>query len=596
MLLDSGGALRMRLNLRLNQLPEGFVFLVWLLLGPLGPAAFGQAAERIDLRVVNATPGGFVEVDRGSADGLELGDPVVLMPRSGRAIEGLVTVVEERTALVEIDSPNVELPAGTRGQAVVPASRFAPVDPAPSPDPPSPKAAGSEAPAKVQESSEEAQPADPLAELAQRWKNLDEAYQPGMPLLSDSGVARPEQRPARFTGRVYLSLDHILPSEDGRDDAFWRLGQDLSLENPFGFGGELQLDGELNYRRTDVPDQDDESLTRYRLDRFSYRIGGTRHRTTSFEIGRMLHRGVPEFGFLDGVETIWRTQSGHRYGGAIGLLPEPTPTLESGNDFGVSGFYEWNADASERLSAAIGYLHTWHNGASDRDLIVLRAQSLPTKGWRVFGVTLIDLYTSGDEAKGAGPELTQANVTARREWNDYGLAFRWLHQEFPQIDRNEFLQVDLAQLANDHYDRVALDLWMDASEHVRLSLESGLWIDEEEDGGDARLAVEVFDSIGDGSRLEFSGSLSQGQFTDVLGARAAVGFTDPGGRWDLFYELAQQDNIGFLSNNDDIIQHRLRISRDWLARRGWNLSVYADGISWGAEQALLAGIFAQKSF
>ena len=197
-----GGALRMTLDLRLTRFPARFVLLAWLWLGSLGPAAFGQAAERIDLRVVNAAPGGLVEVDRGSADGLELGDPVVLMPRSGRVVEGLVTVVEERTALVEIDNPNVELPAGTRGQAVVPASRFAPA--APSPNPVSPKTVASDAPGEDQASATEPEPADPLAGLEQRWKNLDEAYSPGMPLLSDAGVARPEQRPMRFTGRLYL--------------------------------------------------------------------------------------------------------------------------------------------------------------------------------------------------------------------------------------------------------------------------------------------------------------------------------------------------------------------------------------------------------
>lgn len=578
---------------------------VWGLTGVANAIPVQQSqvdgAERIDLRVVNASPGGLVEVDRGAVDGLELGDPVVLMPRSGRAISGVVTVLDERSALVEIDNPNADLPAGTRGQAVVPSTRFAPPPPV-SPAQPKAQGKGSEdAPPPAEKPIGEAQPklndpVDPSAALEQSWKNLDSAYQPGMPLLSGAGVARPEQRPTRFTGRVYLSLDHILPTEDGREDAFWRLGQDSTLENPFGYGGELHLDGELNYRRTDVPDQDDQSLTRGRLDRFSYRIGGTRHRSTSYEFGRLLQRGVPEFGFLDGVEAIWRTEGGDRYGASVGFLPEPSPTLESGNDFGISGFYEWNADSSERLSATVAYQHTLHNGTSDRDLFVLRAQSLPEKGWKLFGVALIDLYTAGDAINGAGLNLTQANATARREWDDRGLAIRWTHQEFAEIDREEFLAVDPDQLLNDHYDRLALDFWYDQSEQLRWRLEGGLWVDEDEDGGYGRVAAELFDRIGKGSRIELSGFLTQGEFTDVFGARAGVGWDDPGGRWDLFYEFVHQDNVGFLDDNDDIVQHRLRVSRDWFSVRGWSLTVYADGINYGPEQALLTGVFAQKGF
>ena len=537
-----------------------------------------EPLEVVELRVLAASPGGLVEVDRGAADGLEVGDRVVLRPRQGGPLEGRVAVVEERTALLELENPNANVPGGTRGSALVPASRFA--DPEPQPVAPQPEAVD-EQPAETE---------------GIRWSNPDEGFEPGMPLLTDVRVAKPEERPTRLTGRLYLALDQIVTSEDGRADAFYRLGNDFSLENPFGYGGELRLDGELTYRRNDLPDQDDEEVTRYRLDRLSYRHGGTRFAPTSWEVGRLLHRGMPEFGFLDGAEWIVRRENGHRYGASMGLLPEPTPTLESGEDFGVSGFYEWNADASERVQAAVGYQHTWHNGASDRDLVVLRAHSLPAKGWQLFGVTLIDVYSSGDDAKGSGVALTQANLTARRAWEGYGFAARYIHQEFPEIDKNDFLAVDPTQLADDHYDRLAMSVYVDVVEELRLDTEFGLWVDEDENGGFGEVGFELFDAFGDGSLAHAEGFLTQGEFTDVFGARLGIGVQDGGGRWDLTYELAHQDNLGFDDNNDDLVQHRVRASRDWLTALGWNLSVYADFVSWDEEQGLLAGFFAQKGF
>ena len=68
------------------------------------------------------------------------------------------------------------------------------------------------------------------------------------------------------------------------------------------------------------------------------------------------------------------------------------------------------------------------------------------------------------------------------------------------------------------------------------------------------------------------------------------------GHWNLLYELSKHELEAFDAEFDDLIQHRLRASRDFYSSSGWNASIYAQTLLGDGEDALSLGVYLQKSF
>ena len=60
-----------------------------------------------------------------------------------------------------------------------------------------------------------------------------------MPLLANIGAVRPEARGRRLTGRAWTTFDSIFGADGARSDTFFRVGTEVTYENPFGRGGAL---------------------------------------------------------------------------------------------------------------------------------------------------------------------------------------------------------------------------------------------------------------------------------------------------------------------------------------------------------------------
>ncbi len=538
------------------------------------------AAEgRITLEVrVGSAERGWARIDRGSADGLVVGDVVSFLPREGGVYQGTVAELEERAARVELRDPAFVPPAGTRGKVQIPRARMDGVTQARPPKRPAPKRQAGE------------------VELPQpSFANRDEGWQEGEPLLARVRAVRPEERARSMHGRSYASYDGTRASEGDRSDGFLRVGTGLVLENPFGQGDRLHADLEWNARRVEVDDLDDEEGTELRLDRLSYAWGGTRFAAEGWEIGRFLPSGVPELGVLDGVERIVRTRGGDRYGASLGFLPEPDEEFQTGSDFQLAAFYRWVADESEELSASAAYQKTFHNGATDRDLVVTSFSSVPRAGWSLYGTAWIDFYTDGDDLKGTLLGLTQAYLGAGRRWqsgNSFDLVLS--HLEFPEIDRDEFTPVEDAQIADDHNERLALTSRLQLTRDMRLLTGVGGWIDEDEEGGDAEIGLALQDLFAPRAFGEVTAFGTRGRFQSSLGTRATLGLATDYGRWELDYEFSQNRLDGFSSANDDLPQHRLRFHHDhtW---RGWDLSWRIEGLVYDDENAVSVGLYLQRN-
>jgi hypothetical protein len=533
-----------------------------------------EGTVALDVRV-SASERGWARIDRGSSDRLAIGDLVAFFPREGLVQRGTVIELEERAARVELQDPEFVPAPGTRARIELPRERFA---------------------RGGRRTRGQRAPTPPPPELGQPvFENPDAEWQEGEALLARVRPVRPSERAPRAYGTSYAALDHTRASEDDRHDTFARMGGALVIENPFGRGDRLHADAEWNYRNVDVPDFDDEEDVELRLERLAYTLGGTRFDPTSLQVGRFLQEGLVELGVLDGAEWIARRRNGHRYGASVGFLPEPDEEFQTGSDLQLAGFYQWVADESEQLAFTAGYQKTFHNGATDRDLLVARFQRLPRLGWTVFGTAWIDVYTEGDDVKGTLFGLTQADLAVGRRFeggSSLDLVFR--HLEFPEIEREEFLPVDDDQLDDDHSERLALTSRWQMTNETRLLTRVGVWVDEDEEGGDAELGLDLREVWGGRDFTDVSAFGSRGRFSKSVGARLTFGRFLDNGRWALAYELAQNRLDGFNSNNDDLPQHRLRFSRDHTLG-AWDLSWRLEGLVYDDENALQFGLYLQRS-
>jgi hypothetical protein len=549
----------------------------------LAIAAYAQDGQPVllEMRVTSVSPGRAV-VDRGTLDGLELGDRVVFRLRNGGERTGRVIALEDRSATVEPTDASFTALPGMRVEARLPADRFELVEEV--------VEETAAVPSVAPEGAPEATPEHPP------WERAEDGWTSKMPLLAKVQPFRPEDREASLFGRVYTGLYTTSNSEDDRDDLFFRLGGSATVVNPFGHGGRLNLEVDWDRRDTNVPDGDGDDGSHLRIYDASYAWGGDRFEPTRFEVGRFLHSEFPEFGVIDGIEWSRHFAGGGSIGASLGFVPEWDTLTDEGEHQEIAAWYRWALDESEVLTFGAGYQKTFQDLDADRDLFVLRTAWLPHDEWTFQATAWIDAYTSGDEAKGSGVEFTQAWVSLGRAWSSgSSVDITYRHLAFAETDREEFLPVTQAQLADDRYDRAAIA----ARQRVGilgLREEVGFWIDEDDEGGDGELAFDLYDAVFDGSHLEAAGFGSHGLSTTLAGWRAAIG-ADLGQTTLRFgYEFVLVEFQGFSSANNELPEHRALVSVDWNTPSGWSLSVNGEVLVYDEEDGIVASVFLQRSF
>ena len=553
-----------------------------------GPQA--QGTETISARVTATVPGTGITIDRGTGDGVQLGDRVLFSERGGTQQFGTVIELEGRAAVVRPEDPSFRPGPGVRATITVPASRFD------EPEMPTTKVpvSGQEAPAPS--AGDKPKP---------EWSNKDESWEFDMPLLAEVGAVKTWNRPPSYSGRTYLSLDHIIDSEDDRGDTFLRAGGGFQAENAFGKGGLLHFDGEWNARRASLPFENDESDRTFRLDRLSYTLGGNRHDPTRVQFGRFLQDGMPEFGILDGASFGRRLESGNSYGLSAGFLPEPDKDQQSLEDFQLSAWYRWVQDETERFTITGGYQKTWHNETRDRDLLVARLQYAPVEGWNVYSTMWIDLYGVGDNVKSSGPELTYMILDARKKLSDTtGVDLEYRHQAYPELRRADFPPVGLQQIENARVDRASATMWRwlrprdgaNGRNGMRVFGRAGGWLDEEDSGGDGEIGLEFYDTFQPGGRLDIAGFTSAGKFSSLIGGRIRYGHYGAKRSWSALYEIRLNDITGFGNDTDDQALHRIRGSYEFYRSSGLSASFSAEAQFQDLEDQVFLGFFLQRTF
>jgi hypothetical protein len=546
--------------------------------------------ESVELRVISVRPDNRAVVDRGSSDGVIVGDLVILRPKSGGSFRGSVLRVTERNATVEMRDQSFEPTPGVRGEVLIPVSRRpeAPLvpDPRAVAAPPVAVAPPVVAAPPAQEAEQTREP--PV------WAREEDEWSEGMPLLARVQPVRPEERGTKVSGTYYALGNATVSNAERSNQQLW-IGGDALWENPFGKGGGLHLDGEVIYRAYDTPDEDAESNTYALLRRASYHRGGTRFEPVRWEIGRFLQSGMYQFGVIDGVEWSKRRRNGDRYGVSLGYLPEPDTDHESFQDLQIAGFYRWAVDEAERLTIDGGYQKTWHDGVPDRDLFVTSIDYLPREGWDFRWNAWIDYYDDSVNFKDEGFELTQVRASSSRQWETAGTTVTFNHLAFPEIEREEFLPPTLLELAEARVDRLSVLGWKWMAPGRRLHGQVAGWIDEDDNGGDLELGIDVHD-VGRSNSADVTLFGTAANFSTLLGGRLTYGETVTNGRWDAFYELGYHRLRGFSNALDELWQHRLRASRDLTVFGEWNLNLNGTILWWDSDVDFILAFYLQRTF
>jgi len=566
-----------------------------------------QAAELValELRVISLTASGGLVIDRGSRDGVAVGDGLWLGPKGGTPREGRVVKVFEREAEVELVGAGSVPSPGTKGLVWV-----APVvaDVA---------GLGSEDQVETVEAEGTGESSETEDEGPERprWARPDDGWDASQPLLARVRAEHPDERPRVIGGRVYAVGGGSTTLDGKRGNGYLRSGMDSFVLNPFGRGGQLDLDVDLDVRSTWVPADDgqDDGHGRLRFDELAYSWGGTRFEPESHQVGRFLLRTTPEFGRLDGYEWTRRLPTGDRFGASAGYLVEDGFDAATGHELGFQGFYRWVPDQRERIGVTGAVQKTFRNGARDRDRLLLKGDAGANSGlgpWALHGSIAYDLHSSEDNFETDDGEFSRAWLQAWRDFDSVvlgrrdDLAMSYRHEGYVQTLGSELPPLYAAGLVAERSDRVGVNggFWMAPDQ--RLFYAGGLWKDSDEGGMDVEAGL-GFEDLGKRLGLAKGGHgdlrlfASNGRSSSTVGFGASYGraFEDEAARgWDLSYELLWNDRLGFTTAVDTSTQHRLRYLVD-LGRFGaWRLAGNADMVIGGSDVGLSTGFFLTRSF
>jgi hypothetical protein len=528
----------------------------------------GEGLQVLEGRVLVAAAGA-VEIDRGRSDGLQEGDVVSFLPPGAPELRGEISGLSARSATVRVEDPDHLLEPGTRWQCRIPVARL--------------NAPPSEEPGVEPEHPPWEQPGLPWPE--------------DRPLLAPVATLDAEDRAPHFRGRLFSAADSIHDRERDSSSLYLRFGADLEASNLLGFGEEWSFDGEFVNRTDSSAGEPDETESDFRLDRLALAGGGDRSHAMRWEAGRFLHEEFPEFGVVDGVELGWQLPNGHRFGASAGWLPQLFGDYDTGTDMQSSVFYRAVGGKDFERSLGAGFQKTWHDGESDRDLLLLQGALQPRSGFFAHATAWVDLYGSGDALKSAGAELTRliAMVGSRNMsgdgWNLTGSHYRYpdLLQETPAPTLDE-------TVSEGSLSRLDLSGYTSLTAHTRGTARVNAWTDEDGSGGGGELRWDVLDFGGAGSRAGAALFANQGSTSDVYGLRADTAWSSDLGRWSLMWESAQNTLTGVSGAQGDLLQHRARAGWDLSLRAGWSFSLFAEQAFGDEQDAQSWSLYLQKYF
>lgn len=530
--------------------------------------------ERIAQLTVVSSGDNSVYLDHGRDVGLQVGTRVLLFPPQGGEVEAVVRSLSTTSARAELP-PGVPVPpVGTRGEATVTQLR-APQSASPSPRTP-----------------------DRTVPEHAPWTRTEAPRSADQPLLVPTFGQRPDERPATLDGRWFAFGQWNQDRGDSRDSEYllFRTGLYADATNWLGTGERIRVAGEFDERRAILADAPDQTDTTSRLDLASVAFGTEAWAPVGGEFGRFLSPHLPELGLVDGAEVVFRFQDGVRVGGGFGAYPRPFPKRDAGDDVGVHAFIDYVSDPQRTVAGAIGVQKTWHLGAPDRDLLLLRSEFRPFERVTLLGSAKADYYTGSDTIKGRGLELTELLAQARWDGRGVGLgvtasSFRW-----PELKRSEYVILSQELVQNGLVERVSVQGSWRPTGWLSLRARSDQWRDQVRDGNTFGGDADVRGLFGAQSMLSLSAFRSEGSYTSGPGLRVSLRDRIGDVAWRVGYRWYRYDLDTLVSGAETYTRQSVEVLLSLPIGRGGDLDLTAEHWFGDGQDALSIGMYMQWRF
>ncbi|MCB9899582.1 MAG: hypothetical protein H6825_16365 [Planctomycetes bacterium] len=530
--------------------------------------------------VVTSVSVGQVYFEVGRLAGVEPGDEAWVYPIGGASVKGEVAAVSSTSCRVLLDDEGDGIAIGDRAEVVVPVARL--------------QIEGQleDEAAGVPQGDGKTIPDHPP------WTMDASEFDASQPLLTAVDSPTRAERPMEVRGRSWFTYD---VTKDGgfvdRTYTLSRLGAEAWLENAFGKGGTLHVDGEVFHRSSSIDGSTDTSETKGRLDRASWSWGGTRDEPRRLEVGRFLQHEFPELGLLDGVEVSRRDAEGDRIGASVGYMPEPFADQQTGSDSQVALFMRDDGGGEDDLALGAALQGTWHKGKADRQLVLGTAEYTPDGPFSMRGAVWADYYGPNDTVKKDGFEFTEVRLSGTyRIGSRSGVSVNGSRLRYPELLRNEFSPITAEALLDNQTTRVGLSAWQQVTDDVRVDERVDRWTDQDDSGGSAELRTRIRNVPWDRGALSLAVFTRTGGTSDGDGFRVGVSRAFDGGSVDLTSEFStytSQDGIngGSIDEMHRILRASVFLSISSLT----SVSIFLEDRAGDLDSTHL-GVFLQRRF
>ncbi|MEK7413996.1 MAG: hypothetical protein AAB263_11835, partial [Planctomycetota bacterium] len=240
---------------------------------------------------------------------------------------------------------------------------------------------------------------------------------------------------------------------------------------------------------------------------------------------------------------------------------------------------------------------TWHEGTSDRDLLVLQGSYQPREGYFAYATAWVDSYGSDDTAKADGMELTRFIASGgHRGITGNGWTMTLSSFQFPELLSTPPSEVDPLQVTDGELRRADLSFYRNLSARTRGSVRTTYWTDGNESGAGGDLRWDIRSWPSESCRAGASLFVNQGRYSDVQGLRIDGSWSADIGSVNLMWESSQHSLHGVSGDLEQLLQHRARIGWDLWMQDGWSLSVYLEQQMGDELSANSIGLYVQRSF
>jgi len=527
-----------------------------------------QGPKRVHVRVSYVT-GRSAFLDKGSKQGLRVGDQVLLRFPGNAPLKLRIRVVSESSSRVTLPSGLALPPQGAAGEVLVPQDRF-------QQKPKNKK--GTQKPKR--------------AHTHPPWTRLVPKAGPGESLLAPVMARRARERPTRWDGRWRVQALRTWDQAGGGTSGFglFRTGLNLRGRNPLHNGGEFRMDAEVQRRQVYLQEEADPKDNRGRVNRLYYRKEG---KVFSYQAGRFVSIQHPEIGVLDGGNLEVAVSRKGRVGLLLGSLADATDALSTGNDLGFALYWVRETEDS-RLRAA--FQKTWHKGVPDRDLFVVSGEKT-WEGLRLYAHSLFDHYGDLDRVKAKGFDWTEGMFRLSLDVAEgQSVQVSLTHLTLPETRRFEFPALASDLLRNFRSDRLSVSTDHDLGGGFEAGTRLDFWKDQDNSGVSVEASLradEVLFSDGDVDLLVYRRESSF--FTGPgfrLRARKDIGDVD----LSFSYEWAAYETVGTVAGGSTLTDQSVNLSLDYQPEAPWYGSVFLERRFGDGRDSWSLGMFWQIRF